>query len=391
MREQTKRFLEAVAILVGTIVGVGMFGIPHVVGRAGLPVGILHLIVLTAAILAIHTVYGEIVLRTRAKHRLIGYAQMYLGGKGKLLAIFLMLAGISGTLLAYIIVGGMFTKAFVEPLLRPTLDFSLPAALWSVIFFSAMAFFIVTDFRTGAPAELAMSAALIAALGYLIVRFLPDVNIANLIAIGKVRDALLPYGVVFFALSGSAAIPELRDVLSGDGQMRSAIVIGTLIPAILYGLFALSVVGVFGNTVAEDAISTLAGRYGNGMSVLGGLVGILMTATSYIVLALVLKHAFIADLNVSPRAATLLVLGIPLALFLIATRNFVAIIGFIGGVLGGIEGLLLLAIHRAAKEKSERQPEYAIALSPLRYWALGAVFIAGIGYEIFHALRLWGP
>ena len=70
-------------MLVGMIIGVGIFGVPYVLSRAGLVPGIFYFIVLGAAIILVHLFYGEAVLRTNGRHRLVGYAEKYLGMWGR--------------------------------------------------------------------------------------------------------------------------------------------------------------------------------------------------------------------------------------------------------------------------------------------------------------------
>jgi len=43
-----KNFFYATAILIGTIVGAGMFGIPYVVAQSGFLIGAIFLLILTA-------------------------------------------------------------------------------------------------------------------------------------------------------------------------------------------------------------------------------------------------------------------------------------------------------------------------------------------------------
>src|SRR3989339_612129 len=79
-------FFYAVAILIGMIIGAGIFGIPYVVAQAGFAVGLFYLVLLGGAVMLLHLFYGEIVLRTKQEHRLIGYAAKYLGKEAKKIA-----------------------------------------------------------------------------------------------------------------------------------------------------------------------------------------------------------------------------------------------------------------------------------------------------------------
>ena len=102
------QFFCAIAVLIGTIVGAGTFGLPYVFARAGFSAGIFYLLVLTFAVLAVHLIYGEIILRTSGSHRLVGYTDKYLGKRAKILATVVALVEYYGALLAYTILGGEF-------------------------------------------------------------------------------------------------------------------------------------------------------------------------------------------------------------------------------------------------------------------------------------------
>ena len=103
-----KNFLYAIATLIGTIIGVGLFGIPFVVARSGFLIGLGWLVIIGAVALIIHLAYGEIILRTKGKHRRIGYVDRYLGKRETEISALIILLARFGALLAYIIVAGQF-------------------------------------------------------------------------------------------------------------------------------------------------------------------------------------------------------------------------------------------------------------------------------------------
>ena len=79
-----KKAILAASTLIGTIIGAGIFGIPYVVVKSGFPIGLTHILII--AILTIITMLylGEIALRTKENCHLAGYAEKYLGKKGKI-------------------------------------------------------------------------------------------------------------------------------------------------------------------------------------------------------------------------------------------------------------------------------------------------------------------
>ena len=75
----SKNYVSAVAILISSIVGVGMFTLPFIASKAGLLTIIFYFIVLGFIQHWFHKVYALIVLSTKKQHRLPGYAEKYLG------------------------------------------------------------------------------------------------------------------------------------------------------------------------------------------------------------------------------------------------------------------------------------------------------------------------
>ena len=127
-----KSSVLALASLIGTIIGAGVFGIPYVMAKSGIIFCLFYFLILGAAALFLHLFFGEIVLRTKKKHRLIGYTEKYLGGRAKILVSFSTIIGTIGALLAYIILGGNFLK-IIFPASLSSLQFSL--ILWVALSF----------------------------------------------------------------------------------------------------------------------------------------------------------------------------------------------------------------------------------------------------------------
>src|SRR5437867_3832320 len=109
-----KKFFYAVAVLVGSMVGVGIFGLPYAFAQAGFWLGMTLLVLIGLATLLIDFMYGEVILRTHAQHQLLGYAKLYLEPvHQKLLFFSTVLLGYVG-LLAYIIISGDFLNTLLS-------------------------------------------------------------------------------------------------------------------------------------------------------------------------------------------------------------------------------------------------------------------------------------
>ncbi len=72
--------------------------------------------------------------------------------------------------------------------------------------------------------------------------------------------------------------------------------------------------------------------------------------------------------------------------YLLHLRDFIAVIGFLGAALVGLEGILLVLIYQKAKKLGQRQPEYSLKLSPIFGYGLILILSLGIIYQIIYYL-----
>ena len=82
-----KSFLLPTGLLAGTIIGAGIFALPYVFAKAGLVAGFFYLALGGIAYTVVHLMYADVIMRTRSAHRFPGYAGLYLGRFGFILAV----------------------------------------------------------------------------------------------------------------------------------------------------------------------------------------------------------------------------------------------------------------------------------------------------------------
>src|SRR3989338_415431 len=110
--------LLALATFCGTIIGVGLFGLPYVTAQVGFVPMIFYFLILGVVMLLVNIAYGEIVLRTAGDHRLPGYNRIYLKNPWlERLSYLTTIVGLVGSLLAYLLVGGSFLASLAMPYL----------------------------------------------------------------------------------------------------------------------------------------------------------------------------------------------------------------------------------------------------------------------------------
>ena len=351
MKDKTS--LLAYASLIGTIIGAGVFGIPYVMSRSGILFSLFYFLILGGVALFLHLAFGEIVLRTKEKHRLIGYAQKYLGKKAKILITFSTLFGTIGALLAYIILGGDFLK-IIFPV--PLSTFQLSLILWAIL-----SFFVLLGIESIGWLEFFMNIGFLIAIFLVFLFSLPKIEISNFI-LADLKNFVLPYGVILFSLIGWNAVPEIEGFLKNKKNLKKVIVKAILICIIFYFLFGMIISGVTGRNTTPEAFRGLVGILGTKIMILGGIFGLLAVSTSFLILASYLKNALIFDYNFSYFPAFLVACFSPLILFLMGIREFISVVAVVGSLVGLLEGIVITFIYKKAKKLGDRTPEYSLRI-----------------------------
>lgn len=367
-----------IATIVGTTVGVGMFGIPIVFAKAGFGIGVLFLAILTAIVILLNLMYGEVVLRTQARHQLIGYAEKYLGPVSKRFLLFTLVFSVYGALLAYVIISGTFLSNFFS------FYFYVSPTTLSYIFFILASLMILAGLRAVAWFDLGMLVFFCVVVASIMIFGVRHINLHNYILWGK-EYWFLPFGVIFFALSGASAIPLAREIITGNEmRFKKSIILGTLIPAVLYLILTFFVVGVSGETTSPDAISGLSSSLGEKIVFLGSIFGFLAVSTSFLGMGVSLKESFQYDFKLKKSTAWLLVILPPLLLFYLGMNNFIDVIGVVGGVALSLEGIFLLFLYLKAKKLGDREPEYSLSVPRAAIYLLVVVFAFAIVYTLIN-------
>lgn len=367
-----RNFLSATSLLVGTIIGAGVFALPSAAARSGLPVALGWLVFLAFAVTLIHVMYGDVVLKTPERHRLPGYARLYLGIWGWRLAKGGVFLGTLGSLAIYVMLLGMFS--------RRLFPWDIPEAAWAFVGWLVLTAVIVLGLKTVARVEFVLSFALIGFLALISAKTLPGSSFPFVTSIGSLEEFFLPYGAFFFALSGLVAVPEARDVFTGAApRFRRAIVAGTLIPAVLYGVLVVAFVGAFGPQARGDLID-LVFRFGAlwGNAMVG--FGILAVATSYLTVGAYLIDALRYDFRVGKRVGSLLLL-IPLAPAVLGAVDFIELVAVVGAVMGLADGALVMLVWLRMCAQGDRDSAWTRRIAPKLAYAMIGVFILGALFE----------
>jgi len=120
------------AILIGTIIGGGIFVLPYVNIKSGMLITNSWLVFLCVIMCLLHLVFGEIILKTNKEMKLPGYAGHYLGKPVKKFLNFVSIFASAFSLLIFIIL----TNKFLHILMGDNLNYIKPytfALVWLVL------------------------------------------------------------------------------------------------------------------------------------------------------------------------------------------------------------------------------------------------------------------
>ncbi len=375
------KFWMAVTTLIGTIVGAGILALPYVVGKAGFLYGTILMLVLGVIMVFVNLFVGEIVLRTKEQHQLTGYAEKYLGKLGKNFMCFTLVFSIYGALIAYLIGEGVSLRALFG---------GGSALIFSLLFFLAGLVIVYKGVKATGKTELILFSLLCVVIFLTGFFSFENINFFNLTT-NNLAYLFFPYGVILFAYIGSAAIPEMQEVLGNDKKlMKKAIIIGSLIPVFLYILFTFVVLGIVGLDNFEllepnQKIATVAlSMYSSVLlGKLANLIAILTMFTSFLTLSIALIEIYEYDYNFSRSKALVLTYLLPLIVVFLGITSFIKVIGITGAIAGGLEGILIILMYWKAKKKWNRSPEYSLPTWTWLGYFIIILFSLGIIYQIW--------
>lgn len=380
MKNIPKNYFHAIAIMIGYIIGVGMFSLPYVVAKAGLLAFFILLAVLAPVQYLIHLLYANMIIVTKEFHRLPGYAGIYLGKAGKRFVFVVKLVGNYGALLAYIIITGIFLHELLAPYWGGSEFFyaSLLFALEAVIIYFGIGMI--------ARAELIMTALLLLVVGLIAWRGWGAVEATNYSLLDW-RYLLLPYGAMLFSLDGNGAIPIVAKLLKKDkDNIKSVVRIGTFLPVMVIIAFTLVVVGISGPDTTAEALKGVGGKLSDGVIFFSLIFGILTMVTSFFGVAEAVKETLWWDYKINKRVAWALSVFVPYALYVCGIKNLINVISFAGAVAGGLSAIVMVMIFRKLKRQENKlvlfkyRPPNAIL-----YFLIG-LFIIGLSYEVYFFL-----
>ncbi|MBI5421037.1 MAG: hypothetical protein HZA35_01855 [Parcubacteria group bacterium] len=375
-----KHYFIASTLLLGTIIGAGIFTLPQVFFRTGLILGFFYLLVFGVLTAYVHMMYAEVIVRTKEDHELAGYTELYLGKTlGRIIKITQVL-GNAGTLVAYQILGAEFLRLIIP---------ILPQYSETVLFWILGSVGVVFGVGVIAKGELLTNGFMFLIVIAMLVMGLP--YLTTLTWHRGVTEPLLPYGVVLYALMGQQAVKEVILYLRKKKIPVRPItfVFASLFSVLFCAIFVFATLLLYRG--AEPSLNVFGPlvSYLPIIGLLGGLLGFANILDSFWTIGTYFKEVLTSDLKLHNIIAIFFVLIIPLFGSMFLRGKLLWLLGILGGVFVGFEILIILFLWRRARElagENGRTPDFSLSFPSVFFWIFVLFFGIGLLYKLIHII-----
>lgn len=378
MPKRQSIIMRSVAVLVAATIGAGIFGVPYVMAKAGIFVGLFWLIVVAFVIMLENLLLGEIALRLPDRFRFAGFARAILKPRMAMFTEFLLMLSLLGAMIAYLLLGTQFLTNLLSPVIQVNWYVML------LIYFLISSLIISRKFSDIQRIDVLSISLLVTLVFLLLAISLPKAHLSFLPFIDT-TNFFLPYGVILFSLASAGVIPTLEASMNGyKNELRKVIIISGIISTTITGVFGVVVALVSTYSTTPDAIAGLASYAGNGVLYLGSLIGLVAMFGVHGLSGNNMKEILQNDFGVSERKSILLVILIPLIIVASGFLTFIKVLSLVGGVVSGLVGIMIGVMSLRSHHMKTRNPEYCLRADRFWAWLVILVFAAGAIYEIYY-------
>lgn len=377
MKHPNIPFLRSVGMMIGAIVGVGVFGLPYAFAQSGFALGLIELILVGGILVVMQLMFAEVAVQTPGHHRIVSYVEMYVGKFWSRVMLAALSFGVWGAMIAYMIVGGEFLRILFEPW------FELNGLIYSLGIAGVASLMVFGGLKFASKIEVIIVSVLLFLFSFIILASLPHVDVAHLGSV-DVANWFTPYGVLLFSMAGIGIVPEIKDVLGKKHKQEIGRVIITAmsIIGVLYALFAFAVVGVSGPETAQTAFEGLVPVLGETFRIVATLLGAVTIVSIYMMLGIQLSNTFKYDFHMPHWLSWIITCGVPVLLFVIGVREFIDVIGFVGGVFVGIMGILIALTYWKMRRSQICKKHHCLNFPAPLTWFVILIFLLGIVTEV---------
>jgi len=370
-------YIYPIAVFSGGMIGVGFLSLPYIALQSGIWLMLLYFLVITSLIVALNRIFCQISLKTPDFKRFPGFVGHHLGKGAKVFTMVATILITLGVLLVYLLVGGQFLTTVFQPI------FSGNILTYVFVYFFIASVIIYFDIKIVAKVEFWVIVLLFVSIFFVFIESLSNIKLSNIfLGDGEltIKNFFLPYGPLLFALWGIGLIPEVEEMLvGGKKRLKTIVTVSTIIISVFYILFVFLILGITGKQTDPTALTGLAGFLPGALVSVALVMGTLATFTAFITQGIILKKTLVFDLKIKHWQAFVMTCCPPLIFFLLGLKSFIPMLSFIGGVLLGIDGILILLMYKKVAGP-KGYPNIII-------YPLSLVFLLGIIYEILYFAR----
>jgi len=334
---------EGLAILIGTQVGAGILGLPYVASRVGMVpalfilLGVMLLLMSTALIiLKLSAEMGGAQMSTMA--------QKILGNTGGWVMYMSILIMGFGAMLAYIAgMGSVFSSLL-----------GVDETLGAIIFWLLASAVIYLGLEASGKTELVMSFLMLILFIGITTSLFPYAKPENAMYV-ELGGILSMTGVAIFALGCHTIIPDVYRGIGDYRKTRNVVVLAFLIPTIIYAIFMVSFLLVFGKNTPQIATQGLEILYREIGKIVGNVIPLLAITTSYIGIGLAQQSNSKEFLKLKKPIAWSLTTIPPIAVYLAGIKNFADVLAFAGDTGDLVAFIILPVVMLIIKKYRERK------------------------------------
>ena len=336
--EKTITPKEGLAILIGTQVGAGVLGLPYAASQVGLIpafgiiVGVMLLMLFTALI----------VLKLSAEMRgaqMSTIAQKTLGKIGGWVMYLSIVLMSFGALLAYVAgMGSVFASLF-----------GISDTIGALIFWVLASTVIYLGLEASGKTELIMSYVMLILFIGIAGMLLPHAKLENGLYV-EIGGFLSMTGVAIFSLGCHTVIPDVYKGIGDYGKAKKVVIGAFLIPTIIYTIFMIVFLLVFGRGTPQIATQGLETIYGGIGNIVGNAIPLIAITTSFIGVGLAQQSNSREFLRLKKPLAWVLTAVPPIMIYLLGVKNFADVLAFAGDT-GDLLAFIILPILIMFKRK----------------------------------------
>jgi amino acid permease len=340
--------LQIAINLLGTIVGAGIFGLPAVFSRTGILGGTLLFLAVLIIVILLNLLYIEVIYFIRGSHRLPGYAEKLLGRKAYYAAIVSMVSKAAGTLLAYVILGGIFLR-----MLADGLGYEYPIWVWTIVFWGVGSLIVFYGIKVVCKIEGELTWMLIGFMLFTALILFPFIEWSAIPQI-KLNGFVGAIGVIFFSTTAMTVLPDLKDIAKRKhNQFRLGTTLAVIGAGALSWMFGVVIALVYPDV---SNVQDIQKAFPQIFWWLIPLIGLLAVSTSFLTFTQALKNLLHIDVKLQRTPAWIASVVLPLLLFVVVSQNFLSTIGFVGGVLTTFNGFIVcLCAYKVLKSPQKTQ------------------------------------